>query len=181
MGLAHTAGLLAVLVASTGCAADVGTATPRDPFIALARDLDGFRSWPNIFLEEPFTLDGGHRVGTSHVFVNGEVPPDGQPFALGTILVKTVEDGDPSTWEIHAMVKRGGGYNAAGAIDWEWLDVALTDAGEPIIAWRGEGSAADPGAYVTASGENIPCNSCHVYAMRRDYAFSRLLLRDAGL
>ena len=170
---------LAPLTVIAACATDAAD-SPREPFIALASDFDAFETWPNVVLAEPFSFDGGHRVGASRVFLLGEVPPEGEPFAVGTILLKTVEDGAPTDWEIHGMVKRGGGYNAEGAVGWEWLDLSLTDEGAPVITWRGEGSAFDPGSYRGPSGETIPCNDCHGYALGRDHVFSRPLLESVG-
>jgi hypothetical protein len=164
---------------ASACAVDTGA--PRDPFIALTSDFDGFEAWPSVAIAEPFSFDGGHRVGTSRVFMLGELPPEGSPFAVGTILLKTVEDGDPTSWELHAMVKRGGDYNREGSAGWEWLDLALTPEREPVITWRGEGTPFDPGTYRTSAGETIACNACHGYAVSRDHVFSRALLTGAGL
>jgi hypothetical protein len=164
-----------------GCAEDATSPPLRDPFIALTSDFEGFLTWPSVEIT-PADIAGGHPVGPSHVYLLGETPLyDEEPFALGTIVVKTVENGTFETWEVHAMVKRGGDYNLDGAVGWEWFELSLDANGAPAIGWRGEGSAADPGGYVTTDGEIIPCNDCHIYAWRRDHVFSLPALWEAGL
>jgi hypothetical protein len=149
-----------------------------EPFIALASDFATFESWPSVEVE-PFDIAGGHRVGPTRVYLDGDLPPEGERFAVGTILIKTVEDGPPETWEVHAMAKRGGEYNIGGAVGWEYFDIVLTAEGEPLINWRGEGDPGDPGNYVNDAGEIIACNDCHLFATSRDHVFSLPVLRAA--
>jgi hypothetical protein len=87
------------------------------------------------------------------------------------MIIKTLERGPESEWEVHAMVKRGGGYNLDGALGWEWFDLAIDPEAGPFIVWRGEGSAADPGGYVTV--EAMGCNGCHSTVASTDYVFTR--------
>jgi len=166
------------LVGLSACTAEgpAEPAIPAEPFIAFAADFEGFTSWPSVEVE-PFTMDGGHRLGPTRVYLGGSLPREGEAFEVGAVVVKTVEDGSAEDWEVHGMVKRGGGYNAEGARGWEWFDLEFTSAGNLAIAWRGEGDAANPGGYVTTTGERIACNDCHVFAGARDHVFSLPELR----
>ena len=172
--------LVTVAVIALGCAPSEDA--PPDSggsgsFIALAPDFADFATWPAITLG---AMDGtrGHDAGISRIHLRGVVPAPSEPFATGTILVKVTET-TPSVvdWEVHAMVKRGGDYNATGAVGWEWFDLALTADGEPVITWRGEGSASDPGSYGGLETDAGPfaqtCNGCHGVVDYDDYVFDR--------
>lgn len=106
-----------------------------------------------------------HPDGVTTVFVN-RVPPHGATrFPLGTIIVRQTETGPRETWEVHAMVKRGGEYNPLGAVGWEYFDLRLPPEGEPLaptVLWRGEGPANEGDGYATAAGGVLlGCNHCH--------------------
>ena len=160
---------LALSIACVACAPPESPTTG-EPFIAIERDFADFREWPWFDLP-PSSLSMDHRSGTRRLYFN-QIPEPGQPFPLATILVKTVEDGDPTTWEIHAMVKRGGGFNEAGARGWEFFDLAIDPAGSPTILWRGEGPP--PGAEYPGEGTGDGlCNGCHGLVADRDFVFDR--------
>lgn len=133
------------------------------PFIALQRDFASFRDWT--------VLDLGVRThagveGPTRVYCNRIPPPGLSHFPNGTIIVKSLESGEPSSWPVHAMVKRGGGFNAQGAFEWEFFDLQLSAAGVPVIVWRGEGPpsghgyGSTPGAGEVAE-EIEDCSGCH--------------------
>jgi hypothetical protein len=175
LGIARAVLALVALAAcgdsGEGAAEDAGAS-----FIALASDFEGFQGWPFVELG---ALDGtrGHDMGVSRVHLRGIVPAVDVQFAVGTMIVKVTEIGAaPPEWEVHAMVKRGGGYNGDGAPGWEWFDLALTADGAPVIAWRGEGSASDPGSYggldTDAGPDAQTCNGCHGAVVNDDYVFT---------
>ena len=86
-------------------------------------------------------------------------------------MVKTVENGPPDLWKIHARVKRGGGFNTAGALGWEWFDLRVTIDDSVVIMWRGaeppknHGYESLPGLGVTMTMDGN-CNTCHAAAAR---------------
>lgn len=135
--------------------------TPNEPFIAFARDFDRFETW------EAFPVTGdpkaadAHETGPRTMYLNRRPPSGIVRFPIGTIIVKTIQAGDHrSGWSVFAMVKRGGGYNRAGARDWEWFRLVLTESesGAPQIAWRGIGPPDASGGY----GSATDCNLCHM-------------------
>ena len=44
---------------------------------------------------------------------------------------------DMASWDLFAMVKRGGGFNEGGALDWEFFILGLDESGTPMIRARG--------------------------------------------
>lgn len=144
------------------------------PRVAFARDFAAFRAWRRYRLPEDALTDGHHSSPHRYLYVDRELPPDPAPLPLGTILVKTTEEGPPSEWDIHAMVKRGNGFNRHGCAGWEFFNLAIDPEGDVTIAWRGRGD--DPAAYVDAEGHQRSCNSCHVYGREVDHVFSRRLV-----
>lgn len=174
------AALLLGALAAHGCGSvEVPPAekTVRDPFIAMQSDFIAMFGWHHWDLPDVMNSFGHRRGGESHLYVNRPVPPVDQPLPVGTILIKLVELGDdPRDWDVHAMAKRGGDFNAAGAPGWEYLELGLTEDREPIILWRGEGDARNPGGYGNSpDGTPIGCNQCHGAVVTGDHAFSRAL------
>ena len=91
---------------------------------------------------------------------------------MGTIIVKHSDGtGDPDNQgpRTFAMVKRGGDYNLAGAMDWEWFELLQAnpeDATSPWqISWRGLGPPLGSGY----GGGGSECNTCHSAASGNDY------------
>jgi len=83
--------------------------------------------------------------------------------------VKESGDGDLPSRHVFAMVKRGGGFNAEGAKEWEWFELHNEANGGVTIVWRGVGPATgDAYGGVSTGG----CNTCHGGAWRTDFAFS---------
>lgn len=160
-----------------GCTAAVQPDEPPrgEPFVAIAADFSDFRDWPSFELP-PDSLTPAHPSGARRLYFDG-VPAAGDPtapFPVGTILVKAEESGDPTAWEIHAMVKRGGGFNAEGALGWEFFDLAIDAAGEVQVRWRGEGPPLGMGYPGEGTGDG-QCNACHALVPDRDFVFDRLL------
>lgn len=138
-----------------------------DSFIALDRNFEDFQSWTSFDLGE-----GEHVVeqsGHKMIYINALPQAGDREFRVGTMIVKVLELGeDLKAWQVHAMVKRGAGYNANGAFGWEYFDFTLDDDGIPRQNWRGE-TAPDGESYqvsvFTSDGvilQDVPdCNTCH--------------------
>lgn len=171
--------LLLGLLATAGCGGgdttgDTQTPPVADdtPFIALQRDFQSFSTWEHFRV----TGDGS---GTPHFGLNRDIylnkrPPKGATqFPIGTVIVKHTDGvGDPDNGgpRTFAMVKRGGDYNKAGAINWEWFELVQSNPDDPanstwLISWRGLGAPAG-GAYGSTDGG---CNGCHAQASPNDY------------
>jgi len=154
---------LAALVATTSCGSPVEP-TERIPFIAFARDFDGFRTWPSKTFESPPTTTT-HIGGQRTVYINQLPAADATSFPVGTLIVKeTAADG-----KLFARVKRGSGYNQTGAVDWEWFELSEAAGGAVVIEWHGFGPPAGEEYGGDASGG---CNSCHKAAPANDYVLS---------
>jgi hypothetical protein len=166
---------LVLTVGTAGCEAD-----PDDPvieeFIALQHDFEGFPGWEHESLGFAETTPG-HPGGQRTVYVNERPPADADELPLGTIIVKTMETDDFGLLVL-AMAKRGAGYNEDGAVGWEWFELALDDAGHPVIVWRGK-DPPDGECYGCLPGtesmiEPTSCNDCHVQAADRDFVYTPL-------
>ena len=158
-----------VSLLAAGCAMEGAPAGPR---IAFAEDFAGFLGWESYRLPADTLTDGHLSSPNRFVYVDRPIPDMPEPFPLGTIVVKTLEEGPRQDWEIHAMVKRGGGYNAHGSEGWEFFALAFDEDDELFVTWRGTGD--DDVAYIDPiTGEAQACNSCHVIGAERDYVFSR--------
>jgi hypothetical protein len=175
-----------MLCLATGCLDD--ELDPNQPmagatFIALTRDFQPFRGWTQTKVGEA-AIVGGHAAGPRFTYVND--PPVSGHFPVGTMIVKTVELGDPSTWVIHARAKRGGTFNAQQAIGWEWFELRIDPSGQVGFLWRGEKPPKDhgyeslPGLGVTGSTET-DCNTCHVQAAESEYVLAPALRAEFGL
>jgi hypothetical protein len=101
----------------------------------------------------------GHPPGPRFAYVSN--PPGPTAYPVGTIIVKQIESGaTPQDWHLFAMVKRGNGYNAAGAAGWEFFVMRLDAQLRPMIVARGT-APVDPDNDPYANGEGVTCNSCH--------------------
>jgi hypothetical protein len=140
-------------------------------FIALERDFVDYSSWPQV------SLGVGEHVlpdqrGEKTVFINALPQAGDEQFRVGTIIVKTLEVSDSkSSWQVHAMAKRGGGFNAKGAYEWEFFELQLDDDGDLTVAWRGEQPPEGENyrtTIVAADGSETVveanCNDCHISA-----------------
>lgn len=171
----YPAFLVLVLAA---CAPNEQVEPVREPFIALQRDFADYATWQSWSLPDTGLRSGHGSLPPSWLYVKGtrDVPVE-EPLPVGTMIVRAQEIGEPTEWVIHGMVKRGGGYNGGGAVGWEWFDLRLATDGTPVIAWRGEGDAADPGTYgPTIDGTPLGCNDCHATLPSNDYVFTRGLI-----
>jgi hypothetical protein len=133
--------------------------------IAVASDFEGYEQWPSFELgvaDAGSSADGGvHDFGfRRRVFINR--PTAERPFPVGTLIVKE------EPFDTLAMAKRGGTYNAKGAVGWEWLELKRTAAGALAIKWRGLGPPV--GEEYKASGTT--CNDCHGAHAENDSALS---------
>jgi hypothetical protein len=151
---------------------------PPDVFIAVEHDFAVWTQWQSYDLgDQP--ADTVHLGGHRTIYLNKAPPHGSTEFPVGTIMVKTVvadADGgttpDGGTSQIFAMAKRGGDYNAEGAVGWEWFELASTD--QPAIwIWRGYQPPAGQGYGGVAGGQ---CNTCHMAAASNDYVESPAVL-----
>ena len=133
--------------------------------MAFGPDFQGFVDWPSLALQFPSVSGSPHAAGPRTVFINHEPPPDATAFPVGTIIVKRTEaDG-----QLFARAKRGGDYNASGAVGWEWFELTTSASGAVAIKWRGfgpplgEAYGGDPAA---------GCNACHKLAVDNDYVLT---------
>jgi hypothetical protein len=153
----------------------------RDVFIALQSDFRDFRDWMQFSLRTAVMHAGVS--GPVFAYLNELPPVDATVFPVGTILVKTVEIGPATEWTVHAMVKRGGGFNPQGALDFEYVDLAINADDIPVIMWRGEKPPSDHGYENLLGGGADPmlevdCNSCHT-GTDEDAVLSPQLALDA--
>jgi hypothetical protein len=135
--------------------------------VAFSQDFEGFRRWPRVSLGR-FSA-GGHLEGPEqYAYLNRPRAPGARTFETGTIIVRTLQRGDPTAWQVFASVKRGGAYNARGNIGWEFFRLRLDARGRVVIIARGlnpRTGLEDP--YATADGTG--CNTCHGAADARVY------------
>jgi hypothetical protein len=141
-----------------GCSADDG-----EVYIALQSDFADFRDWAMTPLgDAPLA---GHPAGERTAYVKTPLPAGAPAYPVGDIIVKTVAVmPDETSWDLFAMAKRGGNYNASGARNWEYFLMKITsDGAPPVITARGASPTDAPGSsnYMDANGMSIPCNNCH--------------------
>jgi hypothetical protein len=171
---------------ATGCLDDrldpsqVGST---DVFTPLLPDFIPFRSWSRVQVGDAL-IAGGHAAGPRFCYVNQ--PASNGSYPIGTIIVKTVETGDPNTWTIHARAKQGGGVNPQGALDWYWYELLIFTSGDMAILWSGtappvaHGYEALPGVGATSSTETA-CNTCHTGPRDSDSILAAPLRMELGL
>ena len=144
-----------------------------DTFIAFASDFRGFRAWqstPGVAPgapQPPKTIHGANLTS----YLNHAPPHGSTAFSVGTIIVKEGTDGGTDVTGRHAfaMAKRGGGFDGAGAVNWEWLELQAIDADNVTILWRGSG----PPAGEAYGGMPTACNDCHEGASANDYVWTQ--------
>jgi hypothetical protein len=137
------------------------TSSVRDPFVAFSDDFKGFHAWEKMFIPAG-ELDDPIHGGNRSIYVNKRPAKGSKEFPVGTIIVKQMQDPGGQTF---AMVKRGGGFNADGAVGWEWFRL-VEQSGGVWIAWRGVGPP-DGETYGGASGG--VCNGCHFAGKDNDW------------
>jgi hypothetical protein len=175
------------LAATAGCLDDrldpAQAAAPGGTFIALERDFRSFLGWRRLPVGAAAIVDG-HAAGPRVAYLSS--PPVDGSYPVGTMIVKTVETGDQTTWTIHARAKRGGGFNAQGALGWEWFELHTFTSGQTSILWRGDKPPADHGyeslpGLGQASTREASCNSCHTGAADGDSILAAPLRAELGL
>jgi hypothetical protein len=174
--IATAAGAAVCLCAFLGCTSGSGAAADAGstPFIAFASDFAGFHSWPSTPGVGPAgapnpseATDGGIHSGPMTTYINKKPPHGSTSFPIGTIIVKEQNDPQLLDRQIFAMVKRGGGYNVAGATNWEWYELKNLDANDVEIIWNTVPLSSE--SY--ASNPNV-CNNCHVLAQANDFVWT---------
>ena len=135
-------------------------------FIAQTRDFAPYQEWME-FKHDVATEHGG-LVGSMTTYVSEMPDTTTHEFAIGSMLVKSVKTPNSDALTIHAMSKRGSGFNAEGARGWEYFELQLNNKGVPYILWRGEQppSGEQYQALLGASKTDQPttegkCNDCH--------------------
>ncbi len=158
MRFAHHA---VIVFALASCSAP----TPVDPrqgpgtFIAFDQDFAGYRSWQTFDLG--VMTPPGHPMGQQVLFASRPLPVGATRFEDRTIIIREIRsDPDPTKWDLFAMARRGGGYNASGAVDWEFFILSLDSQGVPHIVSRGI-SPSETSTSPYHPGEGITCNTCH--------------------
>lgn len=142
-----------------GCSSDGNESATQSAdtacFVAQSSDFTPFKTWPSNHYDAPTDLAGNvHVAGPRTEYWNRAPEKGALTFPVGTIIVKAIETSSTSAHHVFAMVKRGCGFNASGAKDWEWFE--LGDQNQ--ILWRG---------VVPASGDSYNgdptggCNGCH--------------------
>ena len=167
--VASSAALTVVAVVSAHALGQV-----RRGFVATAATFEGYEGWTR-FERGSQPVGPQHPDGSSAVFVSTMPARGAQAFSDGTVIVRvtTSTDPDPRSWELHAMVKRGGSFNTDGARGWEFFDLHLDPDARgvyrPTIAWRGDGPPQGDG-YVAPEGGGVElgCNHCHGAAVDND-------------
>ncbi len=151
---------------------DDAASSSGDTRIAFLPDFQGFRTWEAFHLADDGASDIVHLRGPKAEYLNQRPPKGSTAFPVGTIVVKELETGPVGTRKVFAMVKRGGGYNAAGAPGWEWFELENADDGSvKRIVWRGLG----PPNGEQYGGDPNGCTSCHAQAKDNDYVPSPAL------
>jgi hypothetical protein len=150
-------GCLAVAAAFAGCSSSTPTANCT-PFKADTGDFLGYHSWPlTTSYDDPAVAGSPHTSGPRQVYLNQAPPHGATEFPVGTIIVKDIGPGPATADVTFAMVKDGCGFNADGAVGWEWYDLQNNADGSVTILWHG--SEPPPGQ--TYSGDPTACNTCH--------------------
>ena len=128
-------------------------------FVALPIMFQPFRAWTSFHSDGPVD-DGTYPVdvlGPRTQYINTPPPHGATEFPIGTMIVEARESG---TMHILASVKRGGGFNADGAVDWEWFQLSEDPGSGAVgILWRGTGPPSG-----TSYGANTgpDCSACHI-------------------
>jgi hypothetical protein len=160
-------GVAALVAACSGGGGDPSSSSGANEsgcFLAFNGQFDGFRSWQSYSYEGTDEGDGGiHIAGPRTEYINHAPPHGSSAFPVGTLIVKEVGASDPKNHHIFAMAKRGCGFNAAGAKDWEWFELTESPPGATVL-WRGVG----PPAGETYGGDPTGCNTCHAACTDND-------------
>lgn len=166
----HASAALAALslaaCASEAHAPEVEVGAPPAPYLAFSDDFRDYTRWDSRRIDG--AAEGSHPAGPRTIYVKAPRGKGGA-YPVGAIIVKEMNTADGKTF---AMVKRGAGFNATGARDWEWFEIVKGETGAPAIKWRGVGPPAGESYGGDAAGG---CNACHAGAAAHDYVMSREL------
>lgn len=172
----RAAGLfLVVTLACTAACGDDGGGSDGDDgasvdqtgsFLAFDADFAGWRGWEAFHLPDAPSDGVVHLAGPRTEYLNARPPKGSHEFPVGTIIVKELETGAMQDRKVFAMVKRGGGYDAAAAPGWEWFELSNNPDGSfKRIVWRGLG----PPAGEQYGGDPSGCSGCHSASKDNDY------------
>jgi len=139
----------------------------RSVFIAQTRDFAKYEDWMQF--EHDVTTEHGGLSGTTTTYVSELPDATTHQFAPGAILVKTLKMSNSDSVTIHAMAKRGTGYNLDGALGWEYFELQLNSKRVPYILWRGAEPPSGEEYQALLGANNISdqpmtegrCNDCH--------------------
>jgi hypothetical protein len=165
------AALAIVAMGATACAPDdpvedAGTWAP------VPSDCENYESWTSFDLGGDDAGAGGadacaHLLDVPRTAYINKTPPHGSTeFPVGTMIIKEIKTTpDPSTWQVFAMAKRGGGFDpGSGCVGWEWYGLDAPDGGGGChFQWSGTQPTANE-AYASCG----PCASCHSSAQSND-------------
>jgi hypothetical protein len=142
-------------------------------YVASTASFQNFRSWRSMRSEGPPGITDGINPTQPRTAYLNQAPPHGSTsFPTGTIIVKEFEGPSALTdRRVFALVKRGGGYDSAGAVGWEWFELKNLDATNVEVVWRG---VVPPAGEAYAPG-SATCNDCHGNAKGNDYVWTTAL------
>lgn len=147
----------ATLVSCAGTG-DPGADAP-DTFLAFTSTFAKFRTDFHSFHSDGPADDGtfpADVLGPRTQYINTLPPKGAKEFPVGTVIVEAREN---ASKKIFAGVKRGGGFNAGGATNWEWFELGEDPATKVVtITWRGVGP---PVGDMYGGDPNGGCNACH--------------------
>jgi|ERR1700733_7031385 len=128
-------------------------------FVAFVSTFQPFRTWTSFHDLGPPDQDDASTypavvLGPRTQYINTLPPTGATEFPVGTVIVEARESG---LMKIFASVKRGGGYDAEGALNWEWFELGEDPTGVVSITWRGTG----PPVGDTYGGVQGDCSTCH--------------------
>jgi hypothetical protein len=145
-------------------------------FVASVASFQNFHAWTALTPTAPNGVTD--TIDTTHprtVYITPRPPHGSTSFPIGTVIVKEFESGSTTDRRVLAMVKRGGGFNADGAVGWEWFELKNVDDTNVQIIWRG---VAPPAGESYAPG-SVTCNDCHGAAKGNDFVWTTGLALSA--
>lgn len=164
----------ALVIVAALMTASCATSPPEPPeFVGMSGWTRFDRGTDPVHIDDP--------SGTSVVYVDRLPPPGATEFPVGTHILRIMgSDADPSLWDAHGMVKRGGDFNADGAVGWEFygLNMSLGPDGELVATtrWHGVGPPDGDGYAQADAGPVLGCNHCHGAATWNDSVIGDELL-----
>ena len=166
--------LLALVGSLAACSSSASAADAGATFLASVQDFSCYRKWTSFpgvgppGAPQPTMPDGGLHSGPLTTYVNQTPPHGSTSFPVGTIIVKEQNDPALTDRQVFAMVKRGGDYNPAGAVNWEFYELQNVDECNVSIVWSGLPLGGDP----YASNPQV-CNDCHIMAEDNDFVWTQ--------